>query len=174
MEIIILTDEQRKIAEENHNLIYFFIRHCKVDEEEYYDLFAIDYLKCIEVWDKSKGNLSTLLGRAFLYRIEKENKKKKAKKRFEESYILSLDEVVFKEDINITLGDIIPSSTNVEETFELNETLNFFMKNEITKLVMFGYSQREIAKKLNCSRSNISREINYVKQELNNKLLKIL
>ena len=75
---IILTTEQRKIAEENHNLIYFFINYFKVDEEEYYDLFAIDYLKCIKVWDKSKGNLSTLLGRAFSNRIKAENRKKES------------------------------------------------------------------------------------------------
>ena len=76
---IILTTEQRKIAEENHNLIYFFINYFKVDEEEYYDLFAIDYLKYIKVWDKSKGKLSTLLGRAFSNRIKAEDRKKKAK-----------------------------------------------------------------------------------------------
>ncbi len=167
-----LTNEERKIAEEHHNLIYFFINYFKVDVEEYYDLFAIDYLKCIKVWDKSKGNLSTLLGRAFCNTIKKENRKKKAKKRFEESYTVSLNEVVFKENRDVTLGDIIPSYTNVEETFELNETLSFFMKNEVTRLLIIGYSQREIAKKLNCSRSNISLKINCVKQEFNNKVLK--
>lgn len=169
---IILTTEQRKIAEENHNLIYFFINYFKVDEEEYYDLFAIDYLKYIKVWDKSKGNLSTLLGLAFSNRIKAENRKKKAKKRFEEGYMLSLNEVVFKEASDLTLGDTIQSSINVEETFELNETLNFFMENEVTKLVMFGYSQREIAEKLNCSRSDIYLKIKYAKQKFNNKILK--
>lgn len=46
------------------------------------------------------------------------------------------------------------------------------MKNEVTRLLIIGYSQREIAKKLNCSRSNISLKINCVKQEFNNKVLK--
>ena len=128
----ILTTEQRKIAEENHNLIYFFINYFKVDEEEYYDLFAIDYLKCIKVWDKSKGNLSTLLGRAFYNTVKKEYRKKVSQKRFEEGYMLSLNEVVFREASDLTLGDTIQSSINVEETFELNEALNFFIQNEVT------------------------------------------
>ena len=169
---IILTEEQRKIAEENHKLIYFFINFFKVDVEEYYDLFAIDYLKCIKVWDKSKGSLSALLGRAFSNRIKAENRKKRAKKRFEECYTISLNEVVFRENSDLSLEDMIASSTNVEETFELNEALNFFMQNEVTKLLIIGYSQKEIAEKLNYAQPTISKKVSRLKKKFNNKILK--
>ena len=46
--------------------------------------------------------------------------------------MLSLNEVVFREASDLTLGDTIQSSINVEETFELNEALNFFIQNEVT------------------------------------------
>ena len=74
-----LTDEERKIAEENHNLIYFFINHFNVDIDEYYDIFAIDYIKCVKFWDKDRGKLSTLLCKVFLNTIIKEKRKKKKK-----------------------------------------------------------------------------------------------
>ncbi len=169
---IILTEEQRKIAEENHKLIYFFINYFKVDEEEYYDLFAIEYLKCIKIWDKSKGKLSTLLGRAFSNRIKAENRKKRTRKRLEENYMISLNEVVFRKDSDLTLEDMMASSTNVEEIFELNEALNFFMKNEVTRLLIIGYSQKEIAEKLNYAQPTISKKVSRLKREFNNKILK--
>lgn len=49
-----LTDEERKFAEEHHNLIYSFLhKHC-LDPEEYYDIAAIGYLQAvIEYYRKS-------------------------------------------------------------------------------------------------------------------------
>ena len=169
---IILTEDERKIAEENHKLIYFFINYFKVDEEEYYDLFAIDYLKCIKSWDKTKGSLSALLSRAFSNRIKAENRKHRTRKRLEENYMISLNELVFKEDSDLTLEDMIASSTNVEEIFELNEALNFFMQNEVTRLLIIGYSQKEIAEKLNYAQPTISKKVSSLKNEFNNKILK--
>ena len=92
-----LTDEERKIAEENHNLIYFFINHFKVDIEEYYDLFAIDYINCIKSFDKNKGKLSTLLSKAFFNRIKIEQQKKNTLKGMCERKTISLNTVISKE-----------------------------------------------------------------------------
>ena len=67
---------------------------------------------------------------------------------------------------------MIASSTNVEEIFELNEALNFFMKNEVTRLLIIGYSQKEIAEKLNYAQPTISKKVSSLKNEFNNKILK--
>ena len=39
-----LTDEQRRIAEENHNLVYEFLKEKHLSESEYYDVVIFGYL----------------------------------------------------------------------------------------------------------------------------------
>lgn len=57
---IILSDEQRKIAEENHNLIYSFARKKNLDIDEFYDLLAIGLCKAAYYFKPNKGKFSTI------------------------------------------------------------------------------------------------------------------
>lgn len=161
-----LTEEQRKIAKENHNLIYFFLNHFKVDPEEYYDLFAINYLECIKIWDKTKGTLSTLLSQAFSNIIRRETAKNKTRKRAEESRMLSLNAVIsVKGSREITLGDMVASNVDLENTVVLLESIDFFSKNDITRLVMLGYSHAEISKILNLEKKEVQKKLRAIKNK---------
>ena len=42
-----MTNDQKKFAEENHNLILSFLKKYKLEYEEYYDLAAIGFCKAI-------------------------------------------------------------------------------------------------------------------------------
>lgn len=55
-----LSVKQRKIAEENHNLIYSFARSRKLDIEEFYDLLAIGLCKAAYYYNPDKGRFSTI------------------------------------------------------------------------------------------------------------------
>lgn len=46
-----MTEEQRMLAAENHNLIYKFALHKEVSAEEYYDIFAIGLCKAAMYFD---------------------------------------------------------------------------------------------------------------------------
>ena len=58
--IIRLTDEQRKLVEDNHNLIYSFAISRKISIEEYYDLLAIGLCKAAYYYNPEKGKFSTI------------------------------------------------------------------------------------------------------------------
>ena len=155
-----LTEEQKKIAEENHNLIYFFIRHFNVDTEEYYDLFAIDYLKCIEVWDEKRGSLSALLTRAFSNRIKNEIQKDKRKR---DITFISLNNTVSKEK-EIYLQDVIPDiRVNIQQKIEFREDIAFFSEYTETQLLMQGFTLDEIAFKTNMTIEQVKQNIKNIK-----------
>lgn len=47
--------DRKKLAEENHNLIYWFCWKNHLDIEEWYDIIAIGYMKGINSYDETKG-----------------------------------------------------------------------------------------------------------------------
>lgn len=55
MATFVLNEEQRKLAEENHNLIYKFAWTKHADLEEFYDIFAIGLCHAAYAYDPSKG-----------------------------------------------------------------------------------------------------------------------
>ncbi len=64
-----LTDEQKKLIEENHGLIYKYISIRGLDKDEWYDILAERFCKIIPQYDPKKGKLSTLAFKAFTNEI---------------------------------------------------------------------------------------------------------
>lgn len=54
-----LSDEQVKLVEENHNLIYSFLSSNNFLADDYYDLAAIALCETALHYDPSKGSFST-------------------------------------------------------------------------------------------------------------------
>ena len=54
-----MTDEQRKLVEDNHNLIYGFLNKKELTDD-YYDIVALGLCKAAMNYDESKGRFSTL------------------------------------------------------------------------------------------------------------------
>lgn len=153
-----LTEEQKKIAEENHNLIYFFLRYFNVGINDYYDIFAITYINCIKVWNKEQATLSALLTSAFLNAIKSEQRKNKIERNIS---FISLNNFVYKDTY---IRDIIPDiQTNIEKKVELTEDIAFFNKYIETNLLMQGFSIDEIALKTNSSKEKIRKNIKNIK-----------
>lgn len=53
-----LTDSQRLLVEENHNLIYGYANKKNLNVYEYYDILAIGLCKAASAYDSSKGSFS--------------------------------------------------------------------------------------------------------------------
>lgn len=53
--ITALTDSERKLVEENHNLIYKFAVDSKIDADEYYDVLAIGLCTAAKLFDPTHG-----------------------------------------------------------------------------------------------------------------------
>jgi RNA polymerase sigma factor (sigma-70 family) len=56
----LLTAEQQKLVEDNHNLIYGYCQMHRISPDEYYDLLAIELCEAAQNYDDSKGNFSTV------------------------------------------------------------------------------------------------------------------
>ena len=55
-----LTDEQRKLATENHNLIYWFASKKNVPIDDYYGVLAVGLCKAAMSFDSNRGEFATI------------------------------------------------------------------------------------------------------------------
>lgn len=84
--------DRKKLAEENHNLIYWFCNKNHLYLEEWYDIIAIGYMKGINTYDENCGvKLSTYLNKIMRNEYLITLRNKNYSKHIPESEILSLD-----------------------------------------------------------------------------------
>lgn len=63
-----LNDEQKKLVEENHNLIYWYCHKNNLSVDEYYDMLAIELCKAVQTYDSTKSKISTYISQYFWHR----------------------------------------------------------------------------------------------------------
>ena len=148
-----LTDEQRKLIEDNHNLIYSFLRKHDYDPEEYYGLAAIGLCKAARTYDKSKGSFSTYAYRAMRGCVINDIRDRSAAKRIPENLIDSYNNEICTEDGGIVeYMDILASNEDLEKEVVEKILVESFMSKLsdrdrlIFSLLINGYDYREIAK----------------------------
>lgn len=75
--MIKITDEQRKLVEENHNLIYSFLYSNQFSLEEHYDVAAIGLCNAAINFNPNKGySFTTYAYKVMMSKILMEKKKK--------------------------------------------------------------------------------------------------
>lgn len=154
-----LNDEERKFIEENHGLIYSFLKKNNLSVDEYYDIAVFGFIEAVKKYNSSKGSFSSIAYVCMLSTVRQEMRKSKF--RSERIKITSLD-VELKEDICIK--DLIPSLDTVESIYLHNEYVERIEKlpeklRTVVILLASGYNQVEIAKRIKCSQSYVSRLI---------------
>lgn len=167
-----LTPEQKKIVEENHNLIYFYINNNDLDESEYYDLLALSLCKAAKKFDPSKSKFSTFALHCFKMDHWIELRNKKAKKR--DALVISLSSEICqlcpdRENGRTELYDIIPGDRDVFDKMillDIPKLLDDDRLVEICKLSYLGYGQQEIADMIGVSQSLVSRQLKIAKKIL--------
>ena len=87
-----LTEEQKILVEENHNLIYWYCHKYNLDIEEYYGLFAIELCRAVQLYDPTKSKISTYIIKAFLNKHVNYEKRKKRNNRKANEDIISIDQ----------------------------------------------------------------------------------
>ena len=70
-----LTEEQKKLVEDNHNLIYWFARKKHIDIEEYYDILAQGLCIAAHNYNSSKGSFSAYAYLVMNTEMQKEHRK---------------------------------------------------------------------------------------------------
>lgn len=179
---------RKKLAEENHNLIYWFCWKNHLDIDEWYDIIAIGYMKGINSYDETKGvKLSTYLSKTMKTEYLMVLRLKQAKSRILETKISSLE---FEFDIgNGSNGEkdktnmynfISDKNNDFEEQICLRIDLEKALKDikikdrhrRIYDLRIKGYTYTEIAEIENCTRARIQAICKNVNEKLKNYLTK--
>ena len=157
-----MTEEQKKLVEDNHNLIYFMIHKYNLDIEEYYDIFALSLCKAAINYDINRGTtFSTyaisVMKSDFLLNI----RRGKAQRR--SGSCVSIDEVVYdnnSDGSSITLEDML---TNGLDAFDESISLDFTKLSDRTRRMLWlsyiGYTQNEIADIFGVSQTQVSRDL---------------
>jgi len=151
-----LTTIQQKMIEDNHNLIYWFINKYKLSETEYYDLLALELCYAVAKHDPSRGSLANYYKLRCEGVLYKEYRKSQAQKR------THLTETL-ESNFTVPIYDDYSAFKLIEDIIDDPNYLIFMLKST-------GYSQCEIAKKLNISQSFVSKIIfkfmkNYKEEE---------
>ena len=163
-----MTEEQKKLVEDNHNLIYFTIHKYNLDIEEYYDIFALALCRAAINYDPNKGTtfstyaVSAMKG-DFLHNI----RKSKAKRR--SGTCVSINEEIYNDGNNdlITLEDTL---SNRLDAFDESILLDFTKLSDRLRRILWlsysGYTQNEIADIFGVSQAQINRDLKKAKKLL--------
>ncbi len=161
-----MTEEQKLLVENNHNLIYFMIHKMNESVEEYYDLAAIALCKAAINYQPDKGSFANYACRCIRNEILLDHRARMMPKRWMNEYLISYDApaLVQNEDgEEITLLEQLKTFESVE-----NEALSRIMYLEVveqlgktdSKVLQFfekGLKQQEIAEIMGVTQANISR-----------------
>ena len=144
-----LTEEQKKLVEENHNLIYWFAKKYHVPIEEYYDVLAQGLCMAAYHYDPSKCSFSTYAYLCMNTEMHVEYRKTLRKSEIPQGNIFHYENAW-------QLSDLIPTNEKTENkvidkiSYEnlislLNDILNDKDK-EVLSYILNGLTMREIAK----------------------------
>lgn len=149
-----LTEEQRKIVEDNHNLIYGYCYKYNLNVEEYYGDLAIALCEAAQTYKEEKSKFTTYVylkfGTTIKYLLRNQEKD-----RYKANYnIIGLDEKISIENPNIS---------DISADLIIDDVTN---NNDVGKLLLQGYNQSEIGKILHYSQASIFRRIKKLRKTL--------
>lgn len=164
-----MTKEAKQLAEENHSLIYSFLRTYQLPEEEYYGLAAIGLCEAAMSFREGRSCFSTYAYRCMSTEVMHECAKQRRKKIIPEHLIFHYQsEIEGHDGKTAPFLEHMPVSGNTEDEAVAKVLFNDYMEmlNERDRKILLlsreGYSCRDIEKILGCSKSQVS----IVKQKL--------
>ena len=160
-----MNDEQRKLVEDNHNLIYAMLHKYNLSIDEYYDVAAIGLCKAAIMFDAEKRYLFSTYACVVM-----ENELKLVFRHNTNGKSIPLDKLTYYQSVisdsdgkEIERLSFIPDNVDVESEVMTNEVAKRVYSTlseqdrRIIHMFELGYKQKEIAKNVGCSQPHISR-----------------
>ena len=170
-----LNDKQRRLAEENHNLIYSFAKKLQLDLDEYYGVLATGLCKAALSYVDGEFQFSTLAYACMLNAVKSYRRDRYTQRRIlNEMDILSLDEPILNngDDQETTVGEIISDkSVDVQNDCEANGLQQAFSdylngkEREILKYLLQGLIYKEIAEIMGGSKQNVGQYVQRIRRK---------
>lgn len=157
-----LTPEQQKLAEDNHKLIYWFMKRHGLYDDEYYGIFAISLCKAAREYDESKGAFSTVATKYMSSDLQKYWEHLSLKKAVPQSAIMSLSTPLPGSYTNGTMEEVIDDEGTVVTMDITRPDVERFIQGlkpkykTVILYLMYGYDSMHTAKRLGCTRSRIN------------------
>ena len=158
-----MSKEQQKFAEENHNLIYFFLKRRQLEVEEYYGIAADGYCRAVITYDADRGKFSTYAMVCMQTAISREWQMRNRKSIIKPEVLFYYDATLPVEESKETFLDQISDPTQCCEEWvvaitQCESVLKTMSAREvkIIKLIHHGHSQVQIAQWLGVSPSAVS------------------
>ena len=150
--------------EDNHNLIYSFLKKYDLSNDDYYDLAAIGLCKAALGYNGELSKFSTYAFRCMKSNVFNSIKINNGVTKISEGCMIYYDaEIDNKMDGVCSLIDFIPSSENVEN-YVISKMMcesykrGFNSKGQkILDLLLSGYTHKEIGEIIGCSQPHVTR-----------------
>ena len=170
-----LTEKEKRLAENNHGLVYSFLRKYGYSIEDYYNIAVFGFLRGIQVYNRRKDlqkqyKLSVICYKYMRAEIGNYYRTQYAQKRKPTENILSLDadNPEMENLYNTVTGKSLESEYLEMELME--ELLEKFtqIQRDIMKLKLEGYENKEVYLLLELPVSTFYKELNRIKSVLEN------
>lgn len=168
-----LTEPEKAYATASHNLIYSFLRKFGYDIEEYYNVAVIGYLKAVQVYHRRENlrkqySFQCISFQCMRSEIGNYIKAMTTQKRKPTEPIISLDAEYYDMEslYNCIGGKSLESEImEAESLAELLENFSEIQQN-IMKLKLEGYSNKEICESLEIGATTFYKELRKIKDSL--------
>lgn len=168
-----MTEEQRKLVEENHNLIYFYLHKRGLSIDEYYGLAAIGLCKAAMTYKDGVSEFSTYALKCISNEVGNYFRNYFRTRTIPDDLIVSLQDIVLQDDDEpLTYERYIPDNINVEDEVIARISVNKVLSNltdqerQILLLHMDGMRQIDIANHIGISQAQVSRTLRGLKRRI--------
>ena len=173
------TESERTFATANHNLIFSFLHKFGYDIEEYYSIAVIGYLRAVQLYHRREDLRNQYPFACISYQCMRSQignyaKKMTTQKRKPLESIISLDAENDEMDnlYNCIGGKCIESEIIEAESFaELLERFSV-LQQDIMKLKLEGYDNKEICVMLSIGTTTFYKELRKIKYSLMENLVR--
>ena len=162
-----MTDEQRNLATDNHNLIYTFLHKNNLEVDDWYDIVSIGFCKGICTFAAAKGALSTYCWKCMAreYLTAKEHS---VKDLIERVPMISID-ADYADGDNPGMHDLVTVNGSFENAIVDSIVFKDWILRQrqkdlpIIRGKLMGLSAAEVGRRMGCTRANVSRIIQDLK-----------
>lgn len=169
-----MTQDQVRLVEENHNLIYGYLRKRGLPVDDWYDILAIALCEAAMAYDSHKSNFSTLAYLKFGSAVWAEWRRHEADKRKADRETVSLSIHMMDDD-----DDIERQLICIEDGYQKTEIRMFLdvlipklsqRDKDILRMRINGNNYRDIGKTLGISWQAAQRRMKKVQETARNML----